>query len=428
MIIHQPELHRHNDDIIAHAKIELRQPQADFPEHLWYKIPERFSQHISLQSDAFLIPGLLAGMYYQEDIEVRGVVSPRLAYQLEEYQYLLNFRMPNIVTPVDIKYTQLQALNEKPEAVGTAFSGGVDSFFTLLNNLPQNQPIPEYQITHALFIHGYDILNKDRSKYQAYYSRFHDALKQIDVELVSMETNLFSFIAPRMKLNLFYGPVLIGSAHVFGNLFRKFFVSSSNDYWQIKKWTSSSDPTSDPLLSTETMEIIHYGAATRRVEKIEAISNWKPAQENLRVCLPDDMEEISNCSRCEKCVRTMIPIYALGKMEKFITFEKPLRSDRESLWWARKFDPSKYFVKESSGGFIQETFDFIRKHKPTMIPWLRMAILLGTIRYWCLKLIPRPVKKRLQRFGYFIDPLIQDYAFDNPEVNQFIESSNKSEQ
>jgi len=63
-----------------------------------------------------------------------------------------------------------------------------------------------------------------------------------------------------------------------------------------------------------------------------------------------------------------------------------------------------------------------------MIPWLRMAILLGTIRHWCLKLIPKPVKKWLQRFGYFIDPLIQDHAFNDPEIDQFIESSSTSEQ
>jgi len=424
MIIHQPELLEREGYIILHARIELNQHPANFPEYLWYRVPEQFSQHISLQSDPFLIPGLMAGMQFKEDIEVRGTVSPRLAYHLEEYQHLLNFRLPTDLNIVDVKYAHLKSLQTTPAAVGAAFSGGVDSFFTLWKHLPGNQPIPDYRISHTLFLHGYDILNKDRSDYQTIYSRFQKTLKQIHIELVSMETNMFNIIAPRLRMNLFYGPVLVGSAHVFGNLFQRFFIPSSNDYRQLKTWASTSDPSADPLLSTETLEIIHHGAATRRMEKVEAISDWEPAQSNLRVCLPGDLDgHVINCSRCEKCVRTMIPIYALGKMEKFTTFRKPLKSDREILWWARKFDPSKYFVKESSGGFIQETFEFVRKHKPALIPWLRVAILLGTLRFWILKLIPNPVKMWLQRFGYYINPLKQDNAYDDLAIIQFIRSS-----
>ena len=428
MIIHQPELLKRDDHTIVYSKIELLKPRENFPDYLWYRIPDRFADHISLQSDPFLIPGLLAGMHFQEDIEVRGTVSPRLAYHLSEYQYLLHLRMPNAVTPVDIKYAHLKPLQAKPTAVGSTFSGGVDSFFTLWKHLPQNQPIPDYHITHALFILGFDILNKDKHKYQSLFSRYRDALHQINIELIPMETNLNSFIVPRMKVNLYYGPVLIGAAHVLGNLFKRFFISSSSDYAQIKAWTSSSDPTSDPLLSTDTMNIIHFGARYRRVEKIEEISDWEPAQAHLRVCLPVDLDDnVLNCSRCEKCVRTMIPIYALGKMDKFKTFEKPFTTNRDCIWWARKFDPSKYYVKESSKNFINEIFSFAREHKPDLLPWLRIATLAGYLRHWSLKLIPGFLRKWLQRFGYFVDPLAQEHAFDDPDVNRLIRSSPPNE-
>jgi hypothetical protein len=73
---------------------------------------------LSLQSDAFLIPGLLASVHFQEDIEIRGTISPRLAQNLNEYQYLLNFRMPKDVSPVSIKYNYLKPLQAKPTAIG----------------------------------------------------------------------------------------------------------------------------------------------------------------------------------------------------------------------------------------------------------------------------------------------------------------------
>src|SRR5512133_1750262 len=85
MIIHQPELLKQDDNTIVFSKIEMRHPSVNIPEYLWYKVPDHYAQYLSLQSDAFLIPGLLAGMHFQEDIVVRGAVSPRLAYHLDEY-------------------------------------------------------------------------------------------------------------------------------------------------------------------------------------------------------------------------------------------------------------------------------------------------------------------------------------------------------
>ncbi len=415
MIIHEPELLKLDDQTIVFSRIEMRHPSVNFPESLWYRVPDRFSQYLSLQSDPFLIPGLLGGMHFLEDIEIRGKVSPRLAYNLNEYQYLLNFRMPKSVSPVGIKYDQLKPLQGDQEGVGTTFSGGVDSLFTLWKHLPKNQPDPNFQITHALFILGFDILNADKQKFQSIYSGYYSALKQFNVELIPLETNLVSLIIPRMRYVHFYGPVLIGAAHLFGKLFNKFFIPSSRDYWQLQTWTSSSDPTTDPLLSTDSLEIIHHGAAYRRVEKVEAISDWELSHDHLRVCQsakPD--EHMMNCSRCEKCVRTMIPIYALGKMEKFRTFTKPFNSNHQILWWARKFDPSK--------SYVDELFPFIRRIKPNLIHWLRAAALLGFIRYTLLKLIPKPIRSRLNRFGYFTDHLAAVNAFEDPAVTDLIRS------
>jgi hypothetical protein len=413
MILHQPEILRQDGHTIVWARIELSVKQENFPETLWYRVPEGYEGNLSLHSDAFLVPGLLAGMQFGEDIEVRGAVSPKLAYHLEEYQYVLHFRMPEDVRPVEIKYHQLKSLNAKPEGVGVTFSGGVDSLFTLWKHLPQNQNILDYQITHGLFILGFDIHFTEKKQYYQLLNSYQLGGERIGISIIPLETNIVQIIVPRLYYPHFYGPILAGCAHVLGGLFKRFYIPSSRDYHQIRIWTSSSDPLSDPLLSSDSLNLIHHGATHRRVEKIVEISRWKFAQDHLRVCFNKEYDESGlNCSRCEKCTRTMVPLYALDVMGEFATFKKPFRTNRDGLWVARKFNPSQ--------GYVPETTQFVREHKPDFLPWLIAATLLGTIRYWLLKMIPGFLKKGLERFGYFVDPLKEENAFEDPAIIQLI--------
>jgi len=421
MIIHQPEFISKDGQTIVWSRVELAKRRTNFPDYFWYRVPERYAPYLSLQSDAFLAPGLIAAMHFGEDIDVQGVVSPRLAYHLDEYQFLLNFHQPNDVWPVSIRYEHLAPLAQKPEGVACTFSGGVDSFFTLQKHLPQSQPITDYQITHALFIDLFDIVYGNAKRYDRLLDGYRSLLGGLGVELVPMQTNLIRVILPRLKLPYFFGPVLAGCGMILGGLFKRYYVSASRDHAQLAIRASSSNPLSDRLLSTDTLDIIHYGGAYRRVKKVEALCNWQPVREHLRVCGSPDLDGyILNCSRCEKCMRTMIPLYALGKLDQFKTFSKPFRTNSDVLRWARKYDP-RY------DQYAPETFTFVKRHKPGLLPWLWLAAFLGTIRYQLLKLLPAFLKRWLMQYGFFIDKLKQENAFENPVVINFISSMDSKE-
>jgi hypothetical protein len=218
-----------------------------------------------------------------------------------------------------------------------------------------------------------------------------------------------------MKYRYFYGPILAGSGLAYGGLFKRLYIPSSRDYLLLRHRESSSGPVTDLLLSTDTLEFIHQGAIYQRVEKVQAISKWKLAQQNLRVC-PHSVfrDDGLNCSRCEKCIRTMLVLYALGEMESFVTFVKPMKANWEILWWARKFNPAR--------GYVGEIFQLARAHKPAMIPWLWLAAILGYIRFGLLKIIPKFIIIRLQSYGYFINPYEAEYAFDDPRIIQALRS------
>jgi hypothetical protein len=110
----------------------------------------------------------------------------------------------------------------------------------------------------------------------------------------------------------------------------------------------------------------------------------------------------------------MVPLYALGALDKFTTFKKPFMSNRDGLWVARKFNPTQ--------GYVPESFHIVKEHKPDFLPWLTAATLLGYIRYWLLKIIPGFIQKKLRRFGYFVDPLKEENAFEDPSIIQLIRS------
>jgi hypothetical protein len=413
MIIHQPEILHKDGYAILWSRIETDAKPPHFPDHIWYRVPERYLPFLHIQSDAFLVAGLLAGMYYGEDIQVRGTVSPRLAYHLDEYQFLLNFRSPKVVRPVSIQYERLAPLTVNPTGVGTTFSGGVDSLFTIWKHLPQNQPDPNYQISHGIFICGFDILPGENEYYQRMFRQYSKQASRIGIDLIELETNVMGALHQRMILSYFFGPVIVSAGLVFSGLFQRFYVPSSWDYYNLKKASHSSDPLIDGFLSTETLDIIHHGSTHRRVEKVEQIADWDVAQDVLWVCTDHKFKETSwNCSRCEKCFRTMIPLYSIGKLDKFKTFEKPIKTNRDGLWWARRFS--------LRSNYISEMFPFVKKHKADFLPWLYLAALLGYIRYFIINNLPGFVKNWLRRYGYFVLRNEAPDAYEVPAVTQFI--------
>jgi hypothetical protein len=270
-------------------------------------------------------------------------------------------------------------------------------------------------LTHAFYFKDFDILRKEAEKSQRLFTLYQQALQQINIELIPLETNLVSLIIPRLNFVYFFSPILVGCAMLFQGLLKRFYISSARDHRQMMKRLSSSSPLTERLLSTDTLDIIHYGSVYQRFEKIEAISGWDLARHNLRVCaVPNLKEDVLNCSRCEKCTRTMVPIYALGRMKEFTTFVEPFRSNRDVLRWARKFSPTQISMPD--------LFAFVREYKPDLIPWLRFAVFFGSVRYHLLNRIPESIKKWLQRYGYYVDPFKQGNAFEDLEMIRLIGS------
>jgi hypothetical protein len=81
-------------------------------------------------------------------------------------------------------------------------------------------------------------------------------------------------------------------------------------------------PLLDPLYSSSDLRIRHDGIELSRLEKTRLIAGWDVALQNLRVCNQYRQYRSGrlNCGRCEKCVRTMLGLLAVGALDKTNVF------------------------------------------------------------------------------------------------------------
>jgi hypothetical protein len=117
---------------------------------------------------------------------------------------------------------------------------------------------------------------------------------------------------------LAHGAFLAGIVHLLGPRYREFLIPASPSYSRLIPW--GSHPMSDPLLSAADLRVVHDGASFNRIARTEAIARHDEALAVLQVCARNGHGQ-GNCSRCAKCLRTMIMLDLRGVRERATTFD-----------------------------------------------------------------------------------------------------------
>ena len=148
-------------------------------------------------------------------------------------------------------------------------------------------------------------------------------------------------------------------------------------------------PMADHLLSADRLEIVHHGAATRRIEKVAALIEWPETYHGLHVCMNmKEYDGVQNCCRCEKCLRTMTMLEVLGVYDKYTTFKKTF-SYADVLRWSRKYPVVPSYGNEVLGVAINRRKD--------LVPLVGIVIMLGWIRYALLRFLPQLLQALLKK-------------------------------
>ncbi|MGH7844652.1 MAG: O-methyltransferase, partial [Candidatus Binatia bacterium] len=260
----------------------------------------------------------------QTDLTIHGEVSPSLLRNLEEFQVAWNCWLPEQYARIEITADcerEEPEINLPNDAVA-AFSGGVDSAFTIFRHRKGLCGRLRRDVRAAIMIQGFDIPLNQAYMFQRALNRSERILASLGVELIPVSTNLREL---GLNWGHSFGAAMAACLTLFKGGYRAGLLGSSEPYCSlVLPW--GSNPVTDSLLSSDSFQIIHDGAGFTRTDKVRMIANWSEAMLFLRVCWEGERLD-RNCGQCEKCIRTMLN-FRVNSISLPQSFERDV-SDRE---------------------------------------------------------------------------------------------------
>ncbi len=392
------DIERSHTELGAELRASVRSDDGRVEQsELWFRYPPDYYPFLSDTGNAFVPALLLPAMRLNTALRVEAPVSARLRNGADKFMTIMH-RWRRVYKPVDIEAAQLSETVMSAGAIGAFFSGGVDSFYTVLKNQSTNVPTSD-KISHLIFIHGFDIPLTDHSLHQAAVQAVREMAADLRNELIEATTNLREVSDPiigNVGWEMFHGQALMSIALGLERLLRRIYIPATHNYCDMFPW--GSHPLLDPLWGTEGLHVIHDGCEATRVEKILwQISKSRVALEHLRVCW-ENREGRYNCGMCGKCIRTMVNLRVAGVLERCKTLDRKLScSDVANLVIAS--DNDRAFMKENRDALLARGSDteLVRALEKCLSPWapLRARRLI--------RRIPRCILRPLARSLWAVD-------------------------
>lgn len=346
--------------------------------NVFIEVENKYADNLVYETaDSFILAAMLPALMAGEDIEC-DTVSDDLYYHSSTILYLLSkvFRKPCIkIVPKHIVHVDFH-----PAAVGTGFSGGIDSFATFLSHT--NNSCPEaYKITHLTLFnigsYGNDY-NLTLEKFNKDVQRAQPFAEKIGLPLITVNSNIGNLFTHKEIRHYSLRSTICLSVGILAlsKLFRTYLISSSGtiDDMKLSRYDQYFYENSlTQLLSSHNTNIIVSEADLDRVEKTKIVAENDLPKDFLYVCAADIYNEkfntnfnkdtAPNCSKCIKCVRTMMTLEILGYRDKF----------------SSRFDFSKYekeykrhlldiATKKGYDHFSREIYELMQQ-KGIRIPW-----------------------------------------------------------
>ena len=297
-------------------------PLGDQQVRFWGDIP----QGPGLGVESALASALLPAMATSGELSLPRPLSPQLCRTLPDVQAVLAslalaspaadhpLSSVDVVAPPASADVESEPGPEVRRGVGAFFSGGVDSWSTLLSNS---------DITDLIYVHGFDIPLDQWDASATVERRLAKTADRLGMRLHLVRTNLRALLDQNVPWEIAHGIALAAVALLFAPICERVLIGAGMTYGELVD--RGSHPLHDHLWSTEGCRIEHYGAHLRRSAKTEQVAKCQEALDTLRVCWR--RVDLYNCGRCEKCLRTMVALEAVDALDRCPAFGVPLDLD-----------------------------------------------------------------------------------------------------
>jgi hypothetical protein len=303
---------------VAPGKLSFEASVGGREQEVWFRTESPFVPTADAALAACLMPAMLSG----GTLELSDPVSPRLLRTQREFQGIQRAWSQDWLPGYPrLREVEVQAPVRKPPAperegrVAAFFSGGVDSWATVLTN-------PD--VTDLIFVRGIDILPRlahQEGLADRVEPRLRAAAEELGLQLHVIETNLRDLSDPLVPWEAFCACANATVALFMAPLFERAMFAGDTDH--------ETQPAVGPsrmvnqLLSTEQLEIVDDGGLLNREQRLALIAGHPVVQRSLRICW-ENPGGAYNCGRCRKCVMTMISLEAIGARSRIETLPPEL--------------------------------------------------------------------------------------------------------
>lgn len=287
-------------------------------EEVWFEVPATESASLLPWGDAFVVALAPLAALLHEPIEVRAPLDNGLREQVQEVTRVWRSWYPELQEVRVTSQNEPGARVDGPR-IASFFSGGVDSFFTVLRHSAGEGTPTTRAIDDLILVHGFDIPLGNDEAFATVEASLRVAAAALGKHFVMVATNLRETRFDETDWSrLSHGAALAAVAHAVGATYHTVLIGSSAGYRDLRFW--GSHPLTDPMLTSAHTRVEHDGPAFMRVEKTEFVARSPIAMTHLRVCWRSD--DGRNCGRCNTCYRTMLALDALGVLDACTTFDR----------------------------------------------------------------------------------------------------------
>lgn len=359
----------------------------DRQKEMYFEFDEEYAPYACTERcDPFVLLLFVYALHDSLDIQCDAPMTERLYYQLTSYQIPLMAKHIEEYHHISIACDLAEEIEPLVDGKAAAFSGGVDSFYTVVAHL--DSECKNHNLTHLIF-NNVGALTKSQEESERVFADkrafLGAAADELGLPLVAVNTNMLELLhdydevitSPDLFKNM-------GCLCALKRLFRVFYWSSSGEgmdrfrvnYSDMDEYES----VNVSMVSYDCLAVYFFDFTASRLDKVRYIADHPVVQRYLSVC--DGM----NDSMCFKCTRTMVELMAIGKLEKFdsvfdVAWFKKHLVDRLAYHFGDK--------NEWAYGFCGESLEACRQNG-VRIPF--MAWVLAVLKYRPMLFLKRHLK------------------------------------
>ncbi len=317
---------------------------------LWFRFPIEIAGNLTSIGDPFLAALLPVAIWAQDHELILD--CPISKVLLDQSRQLVEMLSAGLGIRPELKVSSTGSPDNFPENKITPqvprraafFSGGVDSFYTVLKHLHDRRgwitPLSDLIFIQSDAVQATPIESEFFALTQHH---LHSAASKLGLPLHTITTNVsevhnrfgaYALINPglgipgdRLAINcVTLGSALWSVATGLQHTFQQLLIPAHYSYAAGSEIFHMSSPVTDPLWSTDLLQVVHDGAEATRLEKVlRRIAVSDVALQHLSVCWYNahlgqrsspESQHIEanslNCGRCEKCMRTQLELCIAG--------------------------------------------------------------------------------------------------------------------